>query len=131
MAHRFDKHYTREQVRSLLPQVRIWLAQLTERREELQKQEKRLHSMMSPGRDIGGATINGWVRTLAAIQGLLLEFYSREIQIKDLERGLLDFPALLEGREVFLCWESAEEDVGFWHDLESGYAGRQPLAEEE
>lgn len=131
MAHRFDKHYTREQVRSLLPQVRIWLAQLTEKREELEKQEKRLQSMMSPGRDIGGTTVNGWVRTLAAIQGLLQEFYSREIQIKDLERGLLDFPAIMEDREVFLCWESAEEDVGFWHDLEAGYAGRQPLAEEE
>ncbi|MBI3881959.1 MAG: DUF2203 family protein, partial [Verrucomicrobia bacterium] len=51
----------------------------------------------------------------------------REIQIKDLERGLVDFPAILGGREVFLCWESGEDDIEFCHDLATGYAGRERL----
>ena len=51
----------------------------------------------------------------------------REIQIKDFDRGLIDFPAILAGREVFLCWEQDEEDIEFWHDLNSGYAGRERL----
>jgi hypothetical protein len=44
-----------------------------------------------------------------------------------LARGLVDFPALLGGKEVFLCWESDEDDIEFWHDLESGYGGRERL----
>ena len=47
--------------------------------------------------------------------------------MKDLSRGLVDFPALIGGREVFLCWEADEDDVEFWHELESGYGGREKL----
>ena len=53
----------------------------------------------------------------------MLEFQRREIQVKDIDRGLIDFPALLGGKEVFLCWEQDEEDIEFWHDLDAGYAG--------
>ncbi len=49
------------------------------------------------------------------------------IVIKDIDRGLIDFPALMDDREVFLCWELGEDEVGYWHDLESGFGGRQPL----
>ena len=51
----------------------------------------------------------------------------REIQVKDLERGLIDFPAIIGGKEVFLCWEQDEEDIEHWHDLDTGYAGREKL----
>lgn len=47
--------------------------------------------------------------------------------IKGIAEGLVDFPAILNGREVFLCWKIPEEKVRFWHDLDSGYAGRQKL----
>ena len=52
-----------------------------------------------------------------------------ESQIKDLERGLIDFPAIVAGREVFLCWEQDEDDIEYWHDLDTGYAGREKLPE--
>jgi hypothetical protein len=42
-------------------------------------------------------------------------------------RGLVDFPAIMGGKEVFLCWESDEDDIEFWHDLETGYGGREKL----
>lgn len=71
--------------------------------------------------------MNRWVRTLAALEDVFLEFHQREIQVKDLERGLVDFPAILQGKEVFLCWEQGEEDVEFWHELDAGYAGRERL----
>jgi hypothetical protein len=61
------------------------------------------------------------------MQGLLGEFQQREIQVKDVDRGLLDFPAIIGGREVFLCWELGEERVEFWHDLDSGYGGRERI----
>jgi hypothetical protein len=47
--------------------------------------------------------------------------------LKDLDEGLLDFPHEREGRVVFLCWHPPEERVAFWHEIEAGYAGRQPL----
>jgi hypothetical protein len=49
------------------------------------------------------------------------------IQVKDLERGLVDFPALRDGRTVFLCWELGEPEVAYWHETTTGYASRQPL----
>ena len=61
------------------------------------------------------------------MQEILAEFQQRQIQIKDIERGLIDFPAIIGGREVFLCWEQDEEDIEFWHDLDTGYAGREHL----
>ena len=64
---------------------------------------------------------------LSDLKEVLLEFKARQIQLKDIERGLIDFPAIIGGKEVFLCWEQDEEDVEFWHDLESGYAGRERL----
>jgi hypothetical protein len=130
MAYRFNKHYTRQEARKLLPQLRQWLRQLVDQRETLQQYERRLETLLKPGCDLGGPEVNGWVRTLLSIQDILLRFFQRDIQIKDLDRGLLDFPAMRDGQEVFLCWEQTEDDVEFWHDLESGYAGRKPLDED-
>jgi hypothetical protein len=55
------------------------------------------------------------------------EFQRREILIKDIDRGLVDFPSIIGGKEVFLCWEKDEDDIEFWHDLDTGYAGRERL----
>ncbi|HEV2437850.1 MAG TPA: DUF2203 domain-containing protein [Verrucomicrobiae bacterium] len=127
MKHRFNKHYTRDEVRGLLPQIRKWLERLTQLHQALERQEKRLGSLMKQGHDTGGQTVNDQVRALADVQEILAEFQRRQIFIKDLERGLVDFPAIIGGREVFLCWEQDEEDVEFWHDLESGFGGRERL----
>jgi hypothetical protein len=127
MSHRFDRHYTREEARALLPQLRQWLADLNRLREDLQRFEKRLSGLAEQGNDIGGETVNNWIRTLAQMQELLAEFQRRRIFVKDLSRGLVDFPAIIGGREVFLCWESDEDDIEFWHDLETGFGGREKL----
>ena len=127
MEYRFEKHYTREEAQALLPKVRQWLDHLKQLRDDLDKYDKRLTSLMAPGHDVGGDMVNKWIRTLSDMQAVLLEFQQREIQIKDLERGLLDFPAIIGGKEVFLCWEQDEEDIEHWHDLETGYAGREKL----
>ena len=127
MAHQFSKHYTREEAQALLPQVRKWLEQLDHSRERLLKYDKRLSALMEPGRDAGGDLVNSWARTMADFRSALDEFQKREILIKDIDRGLLDFPAIIGGKEVFLCWEKDEEDIEFWHDLDTGYAGRERL----
>jgi hypothetical protein len=127
MKHRFDKHYTREEARALLPQIRQWLERLNQLRHVLERQEKRLEALMKQGHDTGGQTVNDQVRTLADVQEVLAEFQHRQIFVKDVERGLVDFPAIMGDKEVFLCWEQDEDDVEFWHDLEGGYGGRERL----
>jgi hypothetical protein len=127
MSYRYQKHYTREEARSLLPQIREWLKRVAELRAQLQRSEDRLTGLMAPGCDLGGELVNKWVRTLAELDAVFAEFQRREIQIKDLDRGLIDFPAVVDGREVFLCWEQDEDDIEFWHDLDAGYAGRERL----
>jgi hypothetical protein len=49
------------------------------------------------------------------------------VLVKDLDTGLVDFPALREGEEVLLCWQVGEDEVAYWHGLDEGYAGRKPL----
>jgi hypothetical protein len=51
------------------------------------------------------------------------------LTLRDIERGLVDFPALVSGRQVWLCWRQGEPSIGWWHDLETGFDGRRPLAE--
>ena len=127
MAYRFSKHYTREDARALLPQIREWLAELNRLRAEMERYDKRLSGLNAEGQDTGGETVNNWIRALAGMQTILAAFQHRQIFIKDLARGLVDFPAILGGKEVFLCWESDEEDIEFWHDLETGFSGREKL----
>jgi hypothetical protein len=127
MANRFTKHYTRDEARELLPQVKLWLARISCLRADLDKWEKKLAVKLEPGLDLGGTMVNQWVRVMAEINEVFYEFHRREIQIKDLDRGLIDFPAFIGGREVFLCWEQDEEDIEFWHDLDTGYAGRERI----
>jgi hypothetical protein len=131
MGNRYNKHYTRKEARALLPQIRTWLAAIVRLRDEVQKQEKRLEQLMKPGIDLGGNLVNEWVRTMARLKDVLVEFEQREIEIKDVDRGLIDFPALRDGKEVFLCWEMGEEDIEFWHDLDAGYRGREQLGDSE
>ena len=127
MAYRFQKHYTRAEAGALLPQIRLWLKRMVQLRADVEKFEVRLGGLMAPGCDVGGQSVNTWVRSLADLEEVLLEFQRREIQLKDLDRGSLDFPAIIGGKEVFLCWEQDEEDVEFWHELDAGYAGREHL----
>jgi len=127
MIYRYRKHYTREEARALLPEIRLWLKRLGSLRDTLEKYEQRVENLMRTSDAIGGETVNSWVRTLAEIRHVLCEFQKRDIQIKDLSRDLIDFPAIIAGREVFLCWEQDEDDIEFWHDLDAGYAGREPL----
>ncbi len=78
-----------------------------------------------------GPVDHEYFRNLLSARGLLSEVEELGVLIKDLSMGLVDFPSRINGREVLLCWRLGEESVEFWHDLETGYAGRQPVPEGE
>jgi hypothetical protein len=127
MTHRFKKHYTVGEARALLPQLRKWLTELHQLRQRLKQVDDRIGQMIAGGTDAGGESVNAQIKLLAEFQNVIQEFSRREIQIKDVERGLIDFPSLLGGREVFLCWELDDDDIEFWHELDAGFSGRERL----
>ena len=62
-----------------------------------------------------------------SMQGALAELREMEIVLRDLDRGLVDFPALRDDREIYLCWLEVEDEIRFWHEPEAGFDGRRPL----
>ena len=66
-------------------------------------------------------------RAHAEVAELIDEITSHGVQIKDPDRGLLDFPAVIDGQPALLCWLVGEQRIEFWHTLEGGFAGRRPL----
>jgi hypothetical protein len=122
-----ERHYTLEQANAALP----WVAERIERLREAQAQltEKEARDALSEAAPGNGGGEPGQVVSegFLALRSGLAELEAMEIVLRDLERGLVDFPALREGREVYLCWVEGEDEIAFWHELEAGYAGRQPL----
>ena len=127
MPYYFRHHYSLAEARELMPKINGWLEELVQIREKLSRVDQELESRLRTGADLGGVTVNDRTRSIARFQVVLNEFHNREIQLKDIDRGLVDFPHLRAGEEVFLCWESGEEDISYWHELDTGFAGREPI----
>lgn len=132
------KYFTRDEAEALLPRVESLLSEIQSLREQVVEQEERLAEyrvkLMSNGHQHGdemqrlqaGVTtanteIARRVRNIAAL-GVL---------VKDLDTGLIDFPTLRDGHEVYLCWRLGEGNrIAWWHEVDSGFAGRQPLTDD-
>jgi hypothetical protein len=128
MNHQFEKHYTLAEAQELLPEVKVWLEKLSKIQNDLTQVEPELVKLMRSGCDVGGGEVDACVRFRLEFTDIIQKFQDNEIQIKDLESGLIDFPAIMEGREVFLCWHKGEDDIEYWHDIETGFAGRQKIS---
>ncbi|SVC53087.1 uncharacterized protein METZ01_LOCUS305941 [marine metagenome] len=111
----------------MMPKIKEWLERINQLRHEYAEISMRVDSMMNTQSDIGGNSVNQSIKLLSDIQGILREFKKHEIQVKDTERGLIDFPSRRGTREVFLCWEKDEDDIAHWHELDTGYDCREPL----
>ena len=122
-----ERHFTQEEANALLPQLTTLLTHLREAKDELTDAEA--HEALSDAAPTNGGGEEGRQVGIAFLEvRRLLEIVERTgLVLRDIDRGLIDFPALMEGREVYLCWELGEDEVGHWHDLEGGYGGREPL----
>lgn len=124
----FSKHFTLDEARAQLPKLRQWFATIHNSRKKIADAETKLgRATKGTGGDVGGPETGKLLRATADLHAALQAIHRAGIQIKDLDRGLVDFPSIREGREVFLCWELDEDDIEFWHDLEAGYAGRERI----
>ena len=124
------KLFTLEEANSLLPSVRRIV-------KSIQKSHRRVASFnvksrhAAEGAESGGGGMpegQQYAELLVDLSTHTEELESLGIQIKDYRQGLIDFPSMRDGRVVLLCWKADEGDeVEWWHDVEAGFAGRQPL----
>jgi len=142
--------FTIDRANERLADVRPILEDLRARRLELIALRDRLHAASQaevPGggrtlvddalADAGGSAGNESPRVLTArmqavidqMQAAVARLDGWGITLRDIQAGLIDFPALVAGRQVWLCWRLGEDDVAWWHELSTGVAGRRPLAE--
>ncbi len=121
---RFQHHYTVAEARALLPEIRSWLVRLDILRPRLASADRAIGSILASGADAGGSTVNDRVRLEMEAAGIHGEFSRRGLILRDLERGLVDFPSIREGREVFLCWQRSEASVDDWRELDADGDGR-------
>jgi hypothetical protein len=124
---RHARHYTLDEARDALPWVRAALAALRDARERLTDEEAR--QALADGSPTNGGGHRGKQvgEAFVELQNGIAAFDRRGIVLRDLDSGLIDFPAVRDGREIYLCWIDGEDDIEFWHDLDAGFAGRQPL----
>jgi hypothetical protein len=124
---RHERHYTLEEARALLPWAAELIIRMREARERLTDTETREALAGASGGNGGGSHGRTVGEAFVELQGGVAAFQERDIVLRDLDRGLIDFPSIRDGDEVYLCWIEGEPDIAFWHELDAGYAGRQPL----
>jgi hypothetical protein len=121
------RHYTLEEANVALGWVQGVIASLRSAREGLSDEEAR-EALAEAGPQNGGGDPGRVVsEAFLQLRDALAQLQEAEIVLRDLDRGLVDFPAIRDDREVYLCWLEGEDEIGYWHDLEAGFAGREPL----
>jgi hypothetical protein len=126
------KYFTVDEANALLPRLRELVTALRLKVRELEPRRRRLEAAVrrarGNGHNVESETLAGEVdRLRKEIEAALGQIGDMGVEVKDVEQGLLDFRTLRDGREVYLCWRLGEPAVAYWHDLETGFGGRQPL----
>jgi hypothetical protein len=129
------RHFTPEEANAALEEVRPLVERMVGHRrahvEALGRQEELEARIRGNGGGIPpaeladtAAEVDREARSLAQVVD---ELALRGVEVKDIDEGLVDFPALRRGETVLLCWKLGEDEIGFWHTLDGGFAGRRPL----
>lgn len=129
---RYEKHFTVEQANRMLPLVRAIVQDICALGAEIHERQRRL-GQLEEGSSLGrfyeeerAIIAEEMQRDVARLEEYFQELHNLGVEFKGWE-GLVDFPAILYGREVFLCWKLGEPEVAHWHDLDAGFAGRRKL----
>ncbi len=124
-----ERHYTIEQASA----VRSWVAErvawVRQARSELAALGAHaIEALGTLDEQLGGSSPGREVaRPLVELSRAVGELEAVDIVLRDADRGLIDFPSIRDGEEVYLCWLVDEDEIGFWHRPDAGFAGRQPL----
>jgi len=124
------KIFTVDEANSLLPSVRPIVKSIQRAHRRLISHQQAAKEAAEGAKFGGGGMEDGarYARLVIQLSLCVGELESLGVQLKDYSRGLIDFPSMRDGRVVLLCWKADEgNQLEWWHDLEAGFAGRQPL----
>jgi hypothetical protein len=120
------RRFTLEQANSTLPLVRRIVTDVVRVHDEAVKQQANVEKAAS-GKEQTAAQ-NQLQLSLDRLADLVDELSDIGVELKDYQQGLIDFIGRHEGRDVYLCWKLGEDHITHWHELNSGFAGRQPVS---
>ena len=122
---REERLFTVEEANAVLPDLRATLGAMRDARAVVMRSAERVRKAV---RGNGGGTESSEYSDALDLLKRETERLSADgIILRDIESGLIDFPAERDGRRVFLCWKVGEDEVGFWHPMDTGFSGRRPL----
>jgi len=124
------KIFTIDEANALLPNVRAIVSRIRKTYRNLARYGDEAKKAAAASEQGGGGVENGvqYAQLVTSLTGEIAKLEDLGVQLKDYERGLVDFPSLREGRVVLLCWQLGEGDqLEWWHDMDAGFAGRTPL----
>ncbi len=124
------KLFTIQEANALLPSVRVILAKIQRAHGRLSQYRDEVRKAAEAAEQGGGGIDSGvaYAGILTVLTSQMSELDTLGVQLKDFERGLVDFPSLRDGKVVLLCWQMGEGDeLEWWHDVDAGFAGRTPL----
>ena len=132
-----SRFYVIDEANTALPEVERILTALRDQREELIGLRDRVVSLSPPDGETPTTGAAEQIRLLRlGMQGLIDQMQAgvarlvdMDITLRDISTGLIDFPALVSGRPIWLCWRLGETDVAHWHPHDEGYESRRPLSE--
>jgi hypothetical protein len=123
------RYFTLPEANETLATIRPWMDEIQAIRQKiLEKQPEAWPAIERSAGNGGNRALSNMVQDFEKLDALVHRIHATGALIKDINLGLLDFPALKNGQEVYLCWQHGEEDIAFWHEIEAGFAGRQPIA---
>ena len=125
------KIFTLTEARSLIPKLRKLLTYIRAEREKLLDMRIEIDRAREKA-DVGGGSPLGplYLKHMIGFSEAVQEIEFMGVLVKDFRMGLVDFPYEYEGRIVYLCWKPDEDEIGWWHETDSNFAGRQPLTDE-
>ena len=122
------RFFTVEEARQTLPRVRELMQQMMLMVGALEEAKQHVKELAQKGEmNTGSSAGTRYIEGLAQISECVAAIQETGCLVKSIDEGLVDFPHLREGREVYLCWKNGEPDIGYWHEVDAGFAGRTPL----
>lgn len=122
------KYYTPAEANNALEIVRPMVGELIGIGQRIREHQPEIWAVVEKSAGNGGnPTLSKMLPDFDRLDAILHRLEDMGIEVKDLTTGLIDFPALRDGRIVYLCWKYNEGSIQFWHEIEAGFAGRQPI----
>lgn len=121
-------YFTLEEANEVVRQIQPLLSKILEIRQRVLEQRTDLIPILQKVRGNGGSRkASDLVDEFRRLEELVTQIQASGAIVKDINRGLIDFPHWRDGREVYLCWQFGEDEIRYWHEIDAGFAGRQPL----